>query len=224
MNPPHLPGRLQGLSLLEILLSVALVGVLMAILAGVTEAGIAQAKSVACVQRLHDLGVAMNQYFSDRGHYPVLPADPNDPKAAWPWLISDYLNYNRAAYSPEVFACPAGPKHPEQPKEASRGYSMNQMVADTAYGANRFGPAAQVLLVEEWIDSPGTDRHHVMLPTLGAVKNKTYIAPLKDSNKVLLGWRHRNAMNFLRRDGSAGRSGPGADGWGDGKIVWRPIP
>lgn len=221
----------DGGSLLEILVVVATVGLLAGLLMPAMTRMKDTSKSVQCVAALRNLGAGFLAYAGEHGgKFPLYPTNGKEPsesssarsdkKLAWPWLISDYVGYDRDKGSPAVFACPAGIKHPDLTMAELRGYSMNLYVSDETFQNNTITGISQALLVEEWGVSPGTDRHHVMWPAMGAASNKTYQSYNSPENKERLAWRHQGGMNVLCKDGSIIRSQPGKSGWGD-EIIWR---
>lgn len=211
----------SGWSLLEILVTVAIVGILASILVPATSRIAAAGQNAKCISNLRQLGVGFLAYAGENGgKFPAYPTNSSDATLAWPWLISDYVGYDRTKLAPAVFACPGGKKHPDYPVSALRGYSMNHYVSDAVFNNNTLAGASQMLLVEEWSVAPGTDRDHVMWPVLGSANNKTYQNYSSSERKDRLAWRHDGGMNILRKDGSVIRSLPGKNGWGE-DIIWR---
>lgn len=211
--------KVAGWSLLEILVVVAIGAVLLTLLSLVALRAIQNAKSAQCIANLRQLGVGFLAYAADNGmKFPAYPTNSSDNKLAWPWLISDYVGYNRDKRTPAVFVCPAGQKHPNYPMSALRGYSMNHFVSDASFNNNTPAGDNQMLLVEEW--GVGTTPEHVMWPALGSANNKTYQNYSSSERKERLAWRHNGGMNVLRKDGSVIHSLPGKNGWGEA-IIWR---
>ncbi|HWL52987.1 MAG TPA: hypothetical protein VNQ90_11165 [Chthoniobacteraceae bacterium] len=209
-----------GWSLAELLVAIAVVATVAILLLPVGSRILEAGRSTRCLSNLRQLGAGFLAYFGEHGgKFPVYPAS-NEPAAAWPWLISPYVGYDREKLTPAVFVCPSGIKHPAFPMSALRGYSMNLYVSDPAFANNTLSNGPQALLLEEWAAPTGTDRDHVMWPVLGGRRNKTYLSYSDAGNKERLAWRHRGEMNILTKEGGVTQSGPGRSGWGE-TILWR---
>lgn len=215
------PQSISAFSLIKLLCAITIGATLMALAFPALSRMKEVSGNVRCTTTLRNLGAAFTAYVSEHhGKFPEYPAAADDRTQAWPWLISDYVNYDRLALAPAAFACPVGKRHPAYAESALRGYSMNQYVSEATYANNTMENGQQALLIEEWLVQPGVAQHHAMLPALGARQNKTYLNLHRSEWKERLAWRHSGGMNVLCKDGSIVRATPGQSGWGD-TILWR---
>ena len=98
LERPAQKQRESALTLIELLMVIAIIGILAALL----MPGIIQAKKKAqkaqCINNLHQLDVGLNAFVADRGYYPIFP----------PWIqnvgheISDRVDYRKG-----VWVCPS---------------------------------------------------------------------------------------------------------------------
>jgi|GEM_PF-4026196 len=213
-------------TMVELLVVVAILGILAALLLPLASRMTAKAREAKCVSNLRQLGIGILSYAGEKnnGRPPAYPdfvstGIPNAhtmPKLAWPYLIADYVGYNETNCSPAIFACPSGVVYKRSPVGNQRGYAMNKYACDT------LGKGTLALLVEVWNPNSGDGQTNVMYsPAFGAQWNYTYFDYVNSTlgNTNLLAWRHNGGMNVLRNDGSIFRSLPGTSGYGN-DILW----
>ena len=126
-NSPH---ARSGLTLVELLIVIAIIGVLAALLAPALSQARESAQRSACINNLRQLGMAFKMYLLE--HDGVYPA-ASDPVSAdpyyWLWmgrgwrdLIAPYTPGD--AENPGVFICPSDVRAPELFESTSYAYSM----------------------------------------------------------------------------------------------------
>ncbi len=96
--------RRSGFTLVELLITVAIMALLVAILLPALARSRDLAKQASCAANLHGLGTAMTMYLTDHNYFPGcngMAADGN-VVAVWPVRLRVYLNNNL-----KVFNCPA---------------------------------------------------------------------------------------------------------------------
>ena len=99
-DPARSPARLRGRSgftYIELLVSLGVVGVLVALLVPVIGKGRASAQSAYCLSQLRQIATGFFQYAADNNHR--LP-DPFVAQKSWEQLLRRYVT------SPETFRCP----------------------------------------------------------------------------------------------------------------------
>ena len=78
----------RGFSLAELVFSLSIMSVLGSI-SWMSMSGFRQrAEAVGCMQHMKSIGIALNAYTQDHGHWPQYPihkADPSDENATWKW-------------------------------------------------------------------------------------------------------------------------------------------
>lgn len=103
-RPPVGPARKNAFTLIEVLVVVAIIGLLIAILVPSLMAARKSATTTVCGSKLHQLGIANETYIATNkvfpGHKWLLP---DGSKAYWPLAVGKYLR------SDEVQRCPSVP-------------------------------------------------------------------------------------------------------------------
>jgi prepilin-type N-terminal cleavage/methylation domain-containing protein/prepilin-type processing-associated H-X9-DG protein len=102
------PGRgteARGLTMIEILVSIAVIGLLAAILIPSAERMKASARSNQCVMKLRQIGIGLNSYFTDKGLiFPELVAARESREDDVPALDTEMIDYVQDEY---IFQCPS---------------------------------------------------------------------------------------------------------------------
>ncbi len=78
-----------GVSLVEILVVLGLMGLLIGLLMPAVQAVRGRAKQVECQNNLRQLGLALHNYHSAQGRFPTLPGQwqPQDPNRRFSWMV-----------------------------------------------------------------------------------------------------------------------------------------
>ncbi len=144
-----------GFTLLELLVVLAIVGILAAIAVPLTGAARARAQSAACLANLQGLGVALNAYLGD--HNMVMP-----PLAAGRRSLDEEVpvidnTLNAYAGDKKVFACPA-----DRSLAAATGtsyYWNSALSGQSAVSLNLFGIVSDMSRIPVLVDKEGWHRH-----------------------------------------------------------------
>ena len=212
--------RKSFFTLIELLIVIAIIAILAAILLPALSKARKTAKSIGCINNLKQLGLGMAIYTGDFDDY--FPKCHNITGRCWDWQIAAYVNYKATT---TIFHCPNGMIHKDNVPERSRGYVMNQYIANNSYGINgRVGkiPKAseQALLFDLWYMNYGTDGYGgegYPEAYYGASAATEYV-PMSKA-ETFLAWRHSQKINFLKTDGSADSTQKGSSVYGE-KPIW----
>src|ERR1051326_4247735 len=78
--------RRYGLTLIEVLVTIAIIGILMGILLSAIQAARKAAQTAACKTKMRELGVAVNNYHGQRGRLPTYFGVDNSDDTTYPWV------------------------------------------------------------------------------------------------------------------------------------------
>jgi prepilin-type N-terminal cleavage/methylation domain-containing protein/prepilin-type processing-associated H-X9-DG protein len=167
--------RAGGFTLMELLVVVAVIGIMAALLLPALSRGKAQARAAACRNHLHQMGLALTMYASETHHYPSIVVELNGRFATtnvvqtktWADALLPYypLHWTNAAWHCPAYIANRGIIIPQPP--------MLSMMSSYSYNANG-------IVGESWEGAPASARP----PDLGlgvlpktAAPDPTVIAP-----------------------------------------------
>ena len=98
--------RCRGITFIEILAVVAILGILATLFIAVIESLPLRAEGPACMAHMRSLQVSLAAYLQDQGHWPQEPVDQlaDDPNAYEDWWLKEMEPYGATA---EVWMCPS---------------------------------------------------------------------------------------------------------------------
>ncbi|MFZ5831119.1 MAG: DUF1559 domain-containing protein [Planctomycetota bacterium] len=80
-----------GFTLIELLVVIAIIGTLTAIALPAVNAARESARRAACLNNLHQIGIALNGYHSKQGRFPIGCTDPKGKLTAWSTHLLSHL-------------------------------------------------------------------------------------------------------------------------------------
>lgn len=144
MNIPH--AQLRGthshaFTLIELLASIAVIAILVAILIPIIGSVRASASSTKCVSNLRLIGAALHSYANDNDdRFP--PWYHYDWKACWFWYLESYvglpektMGFNPKPRSAGIFICPSF--DPALVKERKAAYAYNEYIMTPEWNFER---------------------------------------------------------------------------------------
>jgi prepilin-type N-terminal cleavage/methylation domain-containing protein len=119
--------RTEGFTLIELLVVIAIIAVLAALLLPALSKAKGKAKQSACINNLHEMGIATTMYVGDMQVYTGSLSTIHGVYYVWPPRLLPYMGNNRAA-----FWCPAA--LPESAWDTNVNKTLGQTdLAGTAY-------------------------------------------------------------------------------------------
>lgn len=128
MSFPWTQVRHRGFTLLEVLVTVALVVLLCGLAAGFAREGITKARQASCASNLRQIGTALITYAADQDGRLPKTSHSGGKKNSWIYSLADYLdNLDR------VRICPADPHAQRRLAGMGTSYTLNSLVFNPAY-------------------------------------------------------------------------------------------
>lgn len=128
----------RAFTLIEMLIVVAIIGILAALLAPALQKSLESARAVHCANNLRQCGIALLQYVDDHhGRLPHGAYPPERPGPEWSVALSDYApgeeRYGR--WCSAIYECATAPNDKYDPNHAypyHRNYGANNLVLSNA--------------------------------------------------------------------------------------------
>jgi prepilin-type N-terminal cleavage/methylation domain-containing protein/prepilin-type processing-associated H-X9-DG protein len=210
-------GKRQGFSLVELLVAIAIIGILMGLLLPAVQAAREAARRGRCANNLRQLGVAIQSFHGQYGRFPSgapLLTRAIDPSISWRVMILPHLeegalyeqinplpnggaaNWSAQRLALDVFLCPSAPR----PSESSTSIKESHYEGVAGPGRND----NRVVLEKDWCGDIHTDG--VFFP-----QSRTRIAQIADGTSRTLAIGERVYVFFDWMSGAI---------W-EGKPPWR---
>ena len=179
----------SAFTLVEVLIVLAIIGVLAAILLPVFNRARDAARTTTCLNNLHQIGLALELYANDNNrYYPSALAPPVN--CTWADSIAPYVKASAS------FICPSDLEHPYEtgcPVGKDGGYIFDLPDSDhyTRLSQNRISNPAQLILV---LDGNMIGNFTQAGPGAGALT-------LDRLNNMGVGLRHKGGTNAVFADG-----------------------
>ena len=219
-NPSH--RRTTGFTLVECVISIALLAFLLAVAIPAAERDRQVANRVKCLQNLGRIGLAMQMYANENGglypsagrrdqQYPEDLIYWQQPRSNWDPVLYTYagrtrepdggalVQYMGGHFDPAVWTCPSDPVDAHQDHPAyPYSYAMNFLLA-----ARPFDPVALIFL-----DGKPVVRQGIRFPSTTVMVLEESPASINDGATALVGF------NDIENPGDASTASPGGNGQG----------
>ncbi len=207
--PAPVPVRISGgtaraFTLVELLTTVAIIGVLAALLFPAGARMVEASRAAKCTNNLRQLGIAALAWSAENDGYMIpCDSDPATNSAYWPTVLAPYVNLDFAVGDPKkqpsLYRCPSSESHfsADEKQAYFVSYRANQLGSGKSYG--HFGPPTNYYMLKLSAVNPAT------FPLLvdGAPRAKAWRGwfGFSQGDKDLIGFYHEERANRLYLDG-----------------------
>lgn len=193
----------RGFTLVELLVVVAVIGILVALLLPAVQAARGAARSLHCKNNLHQLGLAMEQYLQiSGGRFPGLAHSTRDQAESWTNRLAPFTERVDA-----LRICPDDPAGRERLAARSTSYVYNEYLGAEVEGAirdqNSMQATSRNLVLMEGSDfrSMSVQNEHVHSASWFSPGNQDLGLVQWAVEKDLKLDRHSSGANYLYADG-----------------------
>ena len=193
----------RAMTLVELLVVTAIIGVLVALLLPAVQSARASARSAACKNNMRQIGLAILQFCElHDGRFPKFSHDQTDLDASWVYTLAPHLES-----VDEIGICPEDPIGEERLHAKSTSYVINEFIAADVEGAirnlNKLQATTKSIVLFE-----GSDQRSAAFANEHVHTSKWFSQVNEDLGLVT--WaverdiqldRHAQAANYLYADG-----------------------
>ena len=176
----------KGFTLVELLVVIAVIGILLALLLPAVQSARESGRKTACMSNAYQLGMAVNRYDQDKGKVPCWQSEISSTPlyVSWPVSVLSYIERNdlydswaagtaTAGIRVNVFLCPSSP--PESPASVAYGGNSGSGTNTTANGV--MPPIGIPYSLEDVADGDGTATTLLFAELSGSPSQKLWTYP-----------------------------------------------
>lgn len=170
----------QGFTLVELLVVIAVIGILLALLLPAVQSARESGRKTACMSNAYQLGMAVNRFDQDKGRVPRWQDSFSGNYASWPVALLPYIERNDlygswvgSAIRVNVFLCPSSP--PTDPNSVA--YAGNGGDGSSTFANGVMPPLGGSYSLEDVADGDGTATTLLFAERSGSPSQKLWIYP-----------------------------------------------
>lgn len=198
-----MPCRARGFTMVELLVVIAVIGMLLALLLPAVQNARASARKTQCSNNLRQVGLAMLMFCHDNnGRFPQTSHTSSVPEQAWLYTLAPYTES-----VDEIRICPDDPQGDERLRRKQTSYVLNAYITnETTAGVtnlHRLKATTRTIMLFELADQRPTDVytdhvHSFNWFRLSNINNKKVYQEL--TNEITTK-RHLGSAHYLYADG-----------------------